>query len=136
MANGPTRCYVVSGRSGEYRYQVGVNVTRNRKHRAAATRLLVGLIAASSGLFAFATILGSAATPGAEAQTTNTTTYAPTPTTAPPTTAAAVTTTTVHPLAVTGTNIEAWVVAGAAAIAVGGLIVLGVRARRHRVGYR
>jgi LPXTG-motif cell wall-anchored protein len=109
-------------------------VRRDRKPSVTAARFLVSLVLAGSGLLAIATIAASQATV-AGAQTTATTTYAPTPTTAPGTTeptTAEPTTTVAQPLPHTGTNAEASLVAGAVAIAVGGLIVLGVRARRHR----
>jgi LPXTG-motif cell wall-anchored protein len=91
------------------------------------------LIVAASSLFVVMTIVGSAGTSGA--QTTETTTYAPTPTTAPATTAAPATTIPApsEPLPVTGTNVETAIAVGAAAIAIGGLIVLAVRARQRRI---
>jgi LPXTG-motif cell wall-anchored protein len=110
-------------------------VRRHRKPSVTAARFLVSVVLAGSGLLALATIVASEATV-AGAQTTATTTYAPTPTTAPATTEPTTepTTTVAQPLPHTGTNAEASLVAGAVAIAVGGLIVLGVRARRHRTG--
>jgi LPXTG-motif cell wall-anchored protein len=110
-------------------------VRRHRKPSITATRFLVSLVVVGSGFFALATIVESALTPVAGAQTTQTTTYAPTPTTGPATAGETGSTTTVaQPLPHTGTNAEASLMVGAIAIAVGGLIVLGVRSRRHRTG--
>jgi LPXTG-motif cell wall-anchored protein len=122
--------------AGQARHRPGRrNVRRHRKPSVTAARFLVSFVMVGSGLLAVATVVASSATPFAGAQTTQTTTYAPTPTTAPATTAPTEPTTTVaQPLPHTGTNTEASLMAGAIAIAVGGLIVLGVRARRHRTG--
>ena len=112
---------------------------RHRKPSVTAARFLVSLVVAGSGLFALATIVAPPVTPVAEARTTQTTTYAPTPTTEP------VATTigpgaTVEPTSLSPNHCHIrapmrkrrsqqgrWDVDG-------GLIVLGVRARRHRTG--